>query len=464
MERDVPPERQEQVKEYYRRDDVTAKMVRIAADREVAPTYPYGYGTRPDAVNLPGDFRRFVDEGAIAFHGSVERWKNPMLIDEMDADDLRTGWDLIMDIDCDADLQFAKVTAARLLQELEELGVASASVKFSGNRGFHVGVRQECFPGRVQGTPLAAWYPELPQAIVSFLRDRLAAELSEAFVDIDGSVRSTVYDGDGEPTPYDLVDIENNWGDRHLFRLPYSVNEKSWLVSLPLEPSEDAIMEFEKEDAAIDDISVDAAFLDDYADGEAEQLVVEALDWRAKQPQREEREEFDGDFDVPDEAVPEDRFPPTIHNILAGLEDGRKRAVFILVTFLQHVGYDFDAIEGMLHEWNDRNAEPLDESYIRTQLNWHERQDDPLMPPNWDANGFYRDMKVYEEDPLTENTSNPVSYTFARLGDEEGGEGESEDEDGDGGSDKPSMYCPYCGKEYQGETKWYRDHVRQCQG
>ncbi|MDY6769014.1 MAG: hypothetical protein SVW02_02815, partial [Candidatus Nanohaloarchaea archaeon] len=110
----------------------------------------------------------------------------------------------------------------------------------------------------------------------------------------------------------------------------------------------------------------------------------------------EERTEFDGEFDVPEEAAPEEYFPPTIHNILEGLEDGRKRAVFILTTFLQQVGYDFDSIEAMLWEWNDRNKEALDETYIRTQLNWHERQDEPLMPPNWDANGFYKDMNVYE--------------------------------------------------------------------
>lgn len=460
MELDVPEERQEQVRDYYRRDDVREAMVQVAANREIAPTYPWGYGARPDTVNLPGDLKRFVEDGAVAFHGSVERWKNPMLIDEVDPAELRTGWDLIMDIDCDADLQFAKVAAVRLLDELAELGVESASVKFSGNRGFHVGVRQECFPDRVQGKPLPAWYPELPRTIVSFLRDRLAADLSEAFVAVNDTVRGTVYDDDGAPTPYDLVDIENNWGDRHLFRLPYSVNEKSWLVSLPLEPSAAAIRSFEKEDAAIDAVTVDTPFLERYETGEAEQLVVEALDWRAKQPGDEERAAFDGDFDVPEDAIPEEYFPPTIHNILAGLEDGRKRAVFILVTFLQHVGYDMDAIEAMIHEWNERNQEPLDESYIRTQLNWHARQDEPLMPPNWDANGFYRDMQVYEEDSLTENTSNPVSYTFARRSDED-----EEDTDGDdGGSDKPTMHCPYCGKEYQGETKWYRDHVRECQG
>ncbi|MDY6776954.1 MAG: hypothetical protein SVQ76_02500 [Candidatus Nanohaloarchaea archaeon] len=481
MQVDVPEDREEEIREHYLRDDVTEEMVRIAESREFSPTYPYGYGSRPDAVNFPGDFRGFVEDGAVAFHGSVERWKNPTLIGEVPADDLRTGWDLVMDIDCDEDMEFAKATAVKLLEELRSFGVENVSVKFSGNRGFHLGIRGECFPDNVQGRPIEDWYPELPQTIVSFLRDRLREELSEEFVEIDSSVRSEVYDGEGNATPYQLSDIENDWGDRHLFRLPYSVNEKSWLVSLPIEPSREAIMEFEKSDAELGEFKADRSFLDEFEDGEATELVVEALDWRAKNRSEEETKSFDGEFDVPDEAAPEEQFPPTIKNILQGLEDGRKRAVFILITFLQHVGYDYDTIEKMLWEWNERNDEPLDETYIRTQLNWHERQDEPLMPPNWDANGFYRDMQVapssektsartsdrtvdgvYEEDPLTEATQNPVSYTFAKLEDERS---ERSDRDGDSeGSEKETVECPYCGKEYKGETKWYRDHVMECQG
>ncbi|MDY6761723.1 MAG: hypothetical protein SVY41_01615 [Candidatus Nanohaloarchaea archaeon] len=466
MDIEVSDDRARRLEEYYLRDDVKGAMVRICEGREVGPTFPYGYGSRPDAVNFPGDFERLVEDGAVAFHGSVERWKNPLLIDEVDADELRSGWDLVIDIDCDDDLHFAKITAVELLQELQSFGIGDVSVKFSGNRGFHLGLRQEAFPDRVHGQPLAEWYPDLPRTIVSFLRDRLRERLAELFVDHDSSVNSVVYE-DSEPAPYELVDIENDWGDRHLFRLPYSVNEKSWLVSLPVEPTEEGIMGFEKEDAAMDAVEVEHGFLEDAEDGAAAELVVDALDWYAQQPGSEDRTEFDGEFDVPEEAAPEEYFPPTIHNILEGLEDGRKRAVFILTTFLQQVGYDFDSIEAMLWEWNDRNKEALDETYIRTQLNWHERQDEPLMPPNWDANGFYKDMNVYEEDPLTEATANPVSYTFAKLSDDEDGGGEETgdgSEGGGSGDEKPTMECPYCGKEYQGETKWYRDHVRACSG
>lgn len=455
---DLSRERQQQIRDYYLRDDIVEEMVRVARDREFAPTYPKGYGRRPDAVNLPGDFRSFVQRGAIAFHGSVERWKNPHLIDEVDdPDDLRTGWDLVIDIDCDHDLAFAKMTAKTLLEELREFGIDHVSVKFSGNRGFHLGVRHEAFPDRLEGEPISSWYPDLPQAIVGFLRSRIRDRLADRFIEHDPAIRDQIYPDDtDEPDPYSLCDVENDWGDRHLFRMPYSVNEKSWLVSLPIDP--EAIDDFEKQDAEPDAVTVEHRFLDGYESGEADALAIEALDWytREHQDQQAGTDFSDTDFERPDEAIPEEHFPPTIKNILAGLEDGRKRAVFILVTFLAHTGYDWDAIEQLLYEWNQRNEEPLDERYIETQLEWHKRQDEPLMPPNWDSRGFYQDLGVYEADSLTENVNNPVSYAFARLSDDE------DDEDGD--DEDSGVECPYCGKEYSSENKWYRDHVMECDG
>lgn len=476
MQVDVPEGTAEQVREFYGREDVRAEMVRVFEDREAAPTYPWGYGTRPDAVNFPGDFDRFVEDDAVAFHGSVERWRNPMLIDEVDQDDLRTGWDLIIDIDCDRDMSFAKETAVALLRTFRDYGIDSVSVKFSGNRGFHLGIPREAFPAKVQGEELAGWYPDLPQAIVSYLRAELREDLAERFVEMEPGVKEEVYE-DGEPAPYGLSDIENDWGSRHLFRMPYSVNEKSWLVSLPLPATADAIRSFEKDDARMEAVEVEERFLErDAEPGEAAELVVDALDWRARNRDVSERETFDGEFELPDEAIPEEHFPPTIKNILDGLEDGRKRSLFILITFLQHVGYDLEAVRRMVWEWNDRNDEALDETYVTAQLNWHERQDEPLMPPNWDSRGFYHDIGVYEEDALTEATSNPVSYAFAKAKDDEDhphgadDEGSGGDGEGDGSGsksawdDKEIMECPYCGKEYKGETKWYRDHVQECQG
>ena len=52
--------------------------------------------------------------------------------------------------------------------------------------------------------------------------------------------------------PYQVSDIENDWGSRHLFRMPYSLHDGSWLVSLPIKPEQ--IDKFEKSDAEMDKV------------------------------------------------------------------------------------------------------------------------------------------------------------------------------------------------------------------
>ncbi|MFB6147990.1 MAG: hypothetical protein ABEJ66_03830, partial [Candidatus Nanohaloarchaea archaeon] len=148
-----------------------------------------GYGKRPDAINFPGDFSQLVEDGAVAFHASVERWRNPLLIDNVnDLDDLREGWDLVMDIDCDQSFELAKDTAELVVEELRQHGVENISVKFSGNRGFHIGIRWEAFPDTLEGEEVpeifrgedvAELYPKLPRGIIEYLRDQLEGQMKE---------------------------------------------------------------------------------------------------------------------------------------------------------------------------------------------------------------------------------------------------------------------------------------------
>ncbi len=414
---DISPGQRKAIKQYYLQDKIVDEMMRIAKHREFSPTYPRGYGKRPDSVNYAQDFRQFVEKGAIAFHGSVERWNNPLLIDKIDLEKLRNGWDLVIDIDADEGLSYAKQAALALIDELTLHGIAkdSISVKFSGNRGFHLGVRQEAFPDMVGGTELAELYPRLPQAIVGYLRDRIKDRLAENFRDDSPEIARKVE----EKGPFAVADVENDWGKRHLFRLPYSVNEKTIggkhgiLVSKPL--SIEDIEDFKKDDARMDKIEVNNTFLDSFNRGEAADLAVEAIDWLSQQESQEEetKKRKDKDYDIPDEALAPEHFPKPIKRLLSGLEDGRKRALFILATFLRHVGYSWDDVEKEIWEWNDRNKEPLRDNYIKTQLQWHRNQDEPLMPPNFDAKGWYHDIGVLDEDEdqqMLDNFDNPVPY------------------------------------------------------
>ncbi|MFB6166689.1 MAG: hypothetical protein ABEJ62_00300, partial [Candidatus Nanohaloarchaea archaeon] len=378
------------IRQYYEQEELVEKIVEISRYREIAPTYPNGYGKRPDAINFPGDFHQLVEDGAVAFHASVERWRNPLLIDNVDdLDDLREGWDLVMDIDCDHSFPLAKDTAELVVEELRQHGIENISVKFSGNRGFHIGIRSEAFPDTVPEVdePLARLYPRLARGIVDYIRDQLESQMKEKVREYGLEEEMKVDTG---WDPYQVSDIENDWGQRHLFRLPYSLHDGSWLVALPIEPGE--IQGFEKEQAEPDRVDFETGFLEDYEEDEASNLVRKAVERleRIEQKKREKRKQRkDRDFDRPEDAIPEEHWPPTIHNILEGLEDGRKRGLFILINFFRTVGYSWPEIESKIWEWNEKNAQALRESYVKTQLNWHKKRDEDVPPPNYDAKGYY---------------------------------------------------------------------------
>ena len=443
------------IRQYYEQDELIEKFLHTSEYREIAPTYPNGYGKRPDAINFRGDFEDLVNNGAIAFHASVERWKNPLLIDNVsELDNLREAWDLVMDIDCDYSFELAKETAQLLVEELRQHGIENISVKFSGNRGFHIGVRGEAFPQNINDEHFSQLYPNLARGIVDYLRDQLEEELIEK---VDEYGFREEMETDQGLDPYQVSDIENDWGQRHLFRMPYSLHDGSWLVSLPIDPDE--IEDFEKEDAEMENVDFETDFLKEYEDGEAQNLVIQAMDFieERRKEKRENRVNSDREFERPEDAIPEKYFPPSIKNILEGLEDGRKRGLFILINFYRTVGYEWDEIESKIWQWNERNDEALREAYVKSQLQWHRNRDEDVPPPNYDSNGYYRDMQVYEGDNLEEQVPNPVSYAFRKANRRESGE--EEGEEGDNG-----VECPYCGKSYKSENHYYKKHVQECEG
>lgn len=441
------------IRQYYEQDELVEIFVETAQYREVAPTYPNGYGKRPDAINFPGDFLDFVNKDAVAFHASVERWRNPLLIDNVsDLDDLRENWDLVIDIDCDESFELSKEAANLVNEELRQHGIDNISVKFSGNRGFHIGVRGEAFPEEIGGEDFAQLYPYLGRGIVDYIRDNLREDIIKKVEEYGFEEKMETDEG---KDPYQVADLENDWGQRHLFRMPYSLHDGSWLVSKPIKPEE--VSDFEKEEAEMDNIDFEESFLKEYEEGEGANLAIQAMDFieSRRKEKKEERIEKDRDFERPDDAIPEKYFPPTINNILEGLEDGRKRGLFVLINFFRCLGYSWEEIRSKVWAWNDENDEPLREAYVKSQLRWHENRDEDVPPPNYDANGYYKDMQVYEGDNLEEQVPNPVSYAFRKAN--QGGN-DSEDSDGE-----DELVCPYCGKEYKSEH-YYKQHVQECDG
>lgn len=433
------------IRQYYQQDKIRQLMVENAEYREVAPTYKEGFGKRPDAINFPGDFDQLVEEGAQSFHASVEKWRNPLLIDNSDKTKLRRGWDLIIDIDCDESIQLASETAQLIIDEFETLGIQNYGIKFSGNRGFHISILQKAFPLRLEEKDYSDYYPQLPKAIVNYLREQIEEDLKQQIRQHGFEQQMQTEDGEN---PFLVADVENNWGSRHLFRMPYSLHDSSWLVSKPITKTE--LQNFSTRQAKMENVDFSTRFLVEPEANEAEELAQKALSYI--ETEQEPGGSNQDDFETPEEAIAPKNWPPTINNILEGLEDGRKRALLILVNFLKCTGYEWEQVESKIWSWNQKNSEPLPESYVRSQLNWHERQADAVPPPNYRSDGYYKDLQVYEGDKLEEQVSNPVAYAFKKSGQTSSSEQSEE-----------KLECPYCGKEYQRES-YYKDHVRKCFG
>ena len=102
-------------------------------------------------------------------------------------------------------------------------------------------------------------------------------------------------------------------------------------------------------------------------------------------------------------------FPPCIKLILKGVkQDGRKRALFLLINFFKSLGLDNNELEKRINDWNEKNYKPLKKGYIASQLIWHNRQKTRL-PPNCDKPN-YKDLAVCYPDELCRQIKNPVNY------------------------------------------------------
>jgi len=479
---------------YYNREDIQTAIVNAAHDREVAVRFGQGgFGKRPDILNYPKDVIELVKQGATSFHVSEEIWRNPLAIESSmkprELDELRTGWDLVLDIDC-PDWEFSKLTAHMFIKALKEQGIKSISCKFSGNKGFHIGVPFEAFPSVYNGKPLSESFPEGPQKIASFLLDFV----DKNYVKVIGD--RIVFDAHSFTIPQlrekfdgkDFISItcsscgkklalnteknnefvcskcgknaksRNNFlecgkckvlmnqvslgtslcscgsndyhhkfdplaiievdtiliAPRHLYRMPYSLHEKSGLASIPIDPSK--VLEFDKSSANPESLKIsEYRFLDNSnaKPNEAKKLLVKASDFLHKED--EKIIEKTKEYNVPETAIPSACFPPCIHNILKGIKDGRKRAVFILKNFLSSCGWGNDEIEKLIYDWNRKNPDSLKETIIKGQLSHHRKLQKRFPPPNCDNQMYYQAFGVCTPDNLCSKIRNPVNYSIRKA-------------------------------------------------
>jgi hypothetical protein len=294
-------------------------------------------------------------------------------------------------------LEEAKTTTKLLVKALEQYGIKGYSVKFTGNRGFHIGLPFESFPREIMGLGnIEKQYPKIPKAVLEYLNSFVHKDLKAAFNE--------------DPDKVVTIDV-NLISPRHLFRLPYCLHRKTWLVSIPVTD----IDSFEKVQAKPENVKVDLKFLDFQGEeGEATELLQSALFWASRREEKQ-RDKPKYEVSLPTKAIRPEYFPPCMKNILQGLEDGKKRSVFVLITFLHHIGWKEPEIKQFLLEWNSRNKEPLRENFIRTTLSNQFSRDAPQMAPNCSNLGYYKNYGVCTPDNMCASIKNPVTYTLNRV-------------------------------------------------
>lgn len=417
---------------YYSRPEVQAAILDCAKDREVGIRYgDGGFGKRPDILQFRGDVCEFAKKGVTSFHISEERWNDPLQLSvgmtKRQLDELRKGWDLILDIDTKF-WDYAKYTAYLLIEALKFHNINCIGVKFSGSKGMHICVPFEAFPDKVNGVMTKDLFPDSLRVIAAYLsqmiRDMLATEiLSHEDIDSlalkDGKRREDLLEN-GRFNPFSIIDIDTVLiSSRHMFRAPYSLHEKSGLVSMPIDVKD--VMKFEKDSAKPENINFSHKFIDKdkIVPNEAKDLIIQAFDWHSKQaikreesrpPSKDERK-----FDAPTAAIPADHFPPCILNILKGnMEDGKKRSLFVLIKFLSHMGWSREDIDKCIHDWNSKNPQPLRENSLAEQLKYHTARKDNIMAPNC-ANTMYKELRICTPDNLCSRIKNPINYSMRRA-------------------------------------------------
>ena len=400
---------------YYSKPGVAEELVRFSENREVAVQFTDKFGKRPDILQYPSDVIKAVRRGATSFHCSEEKWQNPLSLNQestkKDLDDLRIGWDLIIDIDCKI-FEWSKICAKLLLESLGFHDVKCASIKFSGGTGFHIGI-----PGIALSDERLA-FPEIPQTIAQYLKEFIRPHLADRIIEYEKDLKKIVEKSgkkkeevfkDNEFDPFSVLGIDTiAIAPRHMIRAPYSLNEKKGLVSLPIKPEQ--LEHFRLDWATPENFEFTGTkFLDpDVIPGEASQILLQALDWWYKEQEKKTETGKTGAVFEFTEKVPKEKFPPCMQLILAGLQDGRKRGLFALMNFMKLVQWSWPEIESEIKLWNNRNPLPLKQGYLQGQLNWHKRQGAKIPPPN--CRDFYKDFAVCKPDNRCEKIKNPISY------------------------------------------------------
>lgn len=419
--------------EYYSRKDVQKAICHASKDKEAVARFGESFGKRPDVIQMSGDVLDLARKGATSFHVSEERWKDPLSLQtgstKKQLDDLRIGWDLIIDIDTKL-WEFSKYTAYLIYEAFKFHNVKNISVKFSGGKGWHLGVPFEAFPAEVHNMDTKNLFPDSLKVIAAFLQEKIKPELSKHMLsksNIDEIAKAAAIDRqklvkEGKFDPFGAIELDTVLiSSRHLFRAPYSLHEKSGLASVVIDPKK--IMDFQKEMAKPENFNANKLFMErePVQKNEGKDLIIQAFDWhfelQKKNMQKlslEQKNTEPKKYEKITGIINADYFPPCMLNILkGGMEDGKKRSLFVLINFLKQMNWPYELIEKTAKDWNSKNPEPLRENYVVAQLLSAKRQGS-MMPPNCSNGPYFKETGICVPSEFCPKIKNPANYAIIK--------------------------------------------------
>jgi len=391
---------------YYSRKDIQKAILEFCRSREAIPRHKDNFGTRPDTLEYPQDIINQIKKGFSSFHCSEELWRDPLKLSTdlkpEQLNELREGWDLLIDIDSKY-LDYSKITAELIVEALKFHRIKNIGIKFSGSKGFHILIPWKAFPEEINEIKTKDMFPEWARVIVSYIKDLINSKLVDKISELTIKDRkSYVLDNEeAKKVIPDLILVSS----RHLFRAPYSLHEKG-LSSVVIDEKE--LASFTPRLAEPFRVKI-KNYYPDAKENEAKELLVSALDW-SKQLKKEPA------VNRKYEEVKIDKskivYPPCIQEIMKGLPDGRKRAVFLLINYFRSLNLEWDEIEKKIEAWNQLNKPPLRQGYIQGQISWAKRQK-KMLPPNC-ITDWYKGIGVCNADELCLKIKNPVNYTIRK--------------------------------------------------
>ena len=168
--------------------------------KEIAVRFSDNFGKRPNILQYPNEVLGLAKKKATSFHASEEIWNNPLDIEtgmsRTQLDELRTGWDLVLDIDCKF-IEYSKIAADKIIELLKYKNAENVSLKFSGNNGFHIGLPYESFPEKIHGKETRLLFPEAAKRVALYVRQMIKDHVAEEILGTEAGKYNNVAEKTG---------------------------------------------------------------------------------------------------------------------------------------------------------------------------------------------------------------------------------------------------------------------------